>query len=73
MTIKDKYGISTRTWQAMIRDGVIPCKVSRAEEIISCYVKKKQSGLSHTESVVSTAYEMKCSCTWVYEVIRKYK
>lgn len=73
MTIKDKYGIPASTWQSMIRDGVITCKVSRAEEIISCYAKKVQSGLTHTESVMTTADEMRCSATWVYEVIRKYR
>jgi hypothetical protein len=45
--------------------------VSRAEEILSCYTRKK-STMSHTQSVAATADEMRCSETWVYELIRKY-
>jgi hypothetical protein len=71
MTIKDKYNIPPATWQALLKDGVITSRVSRAEEILSCYTRKK-STMSHTQSVAATADEMRCSETWVYELIRKY-
>jgi hypothetical protein len=72
MTIKDKYGIPPATWQALVRDGVITSRVSRSEDILSCYARKKESGLSHTEAVACTADEMRCSTTWVYEQVRNH-
>lgn len=73
MTIKDKYGIPPATWQALLRDGVISTSVCRAEEILSCYSRKKAGGMPTTQAVTMTADEMRCSETWVYIVIRKYK
>lgn len=72
MTIKDKYNIPQSTWQALLRDGVITSRVCRAEEILSCYKRYKTGGKNHTASVIATADEMRCSETWVYELIRKY-
>lgn len=72
MTIKDKYNIPQSTWQALVRDGVITSRVERAEEILSCYVKKKAAGIPQPEAIAATADEMRCSLTWVYIVIRKY-
>lgn len=73
MTIKDKYNIPQATWQALVRDGVITSRVHRAEEILACYTRKKESGINQTQAVAMTADEMSCSQTWVYLVIRKYK
>lgn len=72
MTLKDKYNIPQSTWQAMVRDGIITSKIMRAEDIVSCYRKKIGSGIAHTEAVAATADDMRCSSTWVYEVLRKY-
>lgn len=73
MTIKDKYNLPPATWQALVRDGIITSRVCRAEEILACYSRNKTSGLTHTEAVIITADEMRCSETWVYEVIRTYR
>jgi hypothetical protein len=72
MSIKEKYNISQSTWQALAKDGIITAKVDRAECILSCYCKKKASGLDHTEAVKSTAEEMRVSQTWVYVLVRKF-
>jgi hypothetical protein len=72
MTIKDKYGIPADTWTRMIRDGILSCRIATAEEIITCYRKHTQSGMSHTKAIISTSVDMRCSETWVYKTVKKF-
>lgn len=72
MTIPDKYNIPKASWIAMVRDGIVTSKVSRAEDIISCYHRKKSAGHTHAKAIQITAVEMDCSDRWVYEILNKY-
>jgi hypothetical protein len=72
MSLKDEFGIPAKTWNAMIRRGVISCAVSKQEDILSCLQSKKSQGMPHSEAVKLTALEMNVTDQWVYEVIRRY-
>jgi uncharacterized protein YoaH (UPF0181 family) len=73
MTIKDRYGVTQASWQAMIKDGIISCSVAGYEDIITKVKAKRASGMSNGQAVKITSVEVNISERRIYKILEQFK
>lgn len=72
MNIAEKYGLNEETIKQMIRDGIIPCHVTKHEQVYNFYQKGINSGLPKPQAISNAAEEYKLSERMVYFIIKKF-
>lgn len=72
MTLAEKYGLDEETIKKMIRDGIIPCSVSKHEQVYNLYLKGMSTGLPRPQAVANAAEEFNLSERMVYLIIKKF-
>lgn len=72
MTIAEKYGLNEETIKKMIRDGIIPCHVTKHEQVYNLFQVGIKAGLSKPQAIANAAEEYKLSERMVYFIINKF-
>lgn len=72
MSLAKKYGLSEEVVKSMIRDGILPCSIVKAEEVIAFYDKEIRSGVPKSEAVKRASDELNVSIRSVYRFIKIY-
>jgi len=72
MNLAEKYGISPEVVKQMIKDGWLPCSLTKYEEVIAVYEKNIITGMPRLQAITNTSMATKTPERTVYSIIKNF-
>lgn len=72
MSLADKYKIPEASLKKMISDGILPCSIVKADEIVCFYNQQISSGIPKPEAMKNTSEQYDIALSYTYRLVNKF-